>query len=120
MTLRYKALFILFLFSTSVAWSGVTIPKVSWKRGIGEQLAHPGTRKPELNGMIDDRYPKGALNYWKSSFLRQLTDDAIDTMIACFARCPTPMGQLLLEHVHGAVTRVAVQELRSDMPMWTT
>ena len=27
-------------------------------------------------------------------------------MIDCFARCPTPMGQLLLEHFHGAVTRV--------------
>ncbi len=64
----------------------------------------------ELNGMLDAGYPKGALNYWKSSFLKQLSDEAIDTMIACFARCPTPMGQLLLEHVHGAVTRVAVED----------
>ena len=64
----------------------------------------------ELNGMLDAGYPKGALNYWKSTFLRQVSDDAIDTMIACFARCPTPMGQLLLEHVHGAATRVGVEE----------
>jgi FAD/FMN-containing dehydrogenase len=62
----------------------------------------------QLNGMLDAAYPKGALNYWKSSFLAQLSDDALDTMIASFARCPTPMGQLLLEHVHGAATRVAV------------
>jgi FAD/FMN-containing dehydrogenase len=62
----------------------------------------------QLNGMLDAAYPKGALNYWKSSFLAQLSDDAIDAMIECFARCPTPMGQLLLEHVHGAVTRVGV------------
>jgi FAD/FMN-containing dehydrogenase len=60
-----------------------------------------------LNGMLDAAYPKGALNYWKSSFLAQLSDDAIDTMVACFEGCPTPMGQLLLEHFHGAVTRVA-------------
>jgi FAD/FMN-containing dehydrogenase len=60
----------------------------------------------DLNGMLDGGFPKWALNYWKSTFLRQLSDDAIDTMIACFARCPTPMGQLILEHVHGAVTRV--------------
>ena len=52
--------------------------------------------------------PRGALNYWKSSFLTELSDEAIDTMIACFARCPTPMGQLLLEHIHGAATRVGV------------
>jgi FAD/FMN-containing dehydrogenase len=62
----------------------------------------------QLNGMLDAAYPKGALNYWKSSFLAQMSDDAIDTMIECFSRCPTPMGQLLLEHFHGAATRVGV------------
>ena len=60
----------------------------------------------QLNSMLDGGYPKGALNYWKSSFLARLSDDAIDTMIEYFARCPTPMGQLLLEHFHGAATRV--------------
>jgi FAD/FMN-containing dehydrogenase len=55
----------------------------------------------QLNTMLDANYPKGALNYWKSNFLTELSDAAIDTMISCFARCPTPMGQLLLEHIHG-------------------
>jgi FAD/FMN-containing dehydrogenase len=64
----------------------------------------------QLNGMLDAAYPKGALNYWKSSFLKQLSDEAIDTMIACFARCPTPMGQLLMEHFHGAATRVRTSD----------
>ncbi len=59
-----------------------------------------------LNAMLDAAYPKGALNYWKSSFLTQLSDEAIDGMIACFAECPTPMGQVLIEHFHGAATRV--------------
>jgi FAD/FMN-containing dehydrogenase len=62
----------------------------------------------QLNGMLDAGYPKGALNYWKSSFLTQLSDGAIDTMIESFARCPTAMGQLLIEHFHGAATRVGV------------
>jgi len=64
----------------------------------------------QLNGMLDANFPKGALNYWKSHFLAELNDAAIDTMIDCFARCPTPMGQLLLEHFHGAVTRVDVND----------
>lgn len=64
----------------------------------------------QLNSMLDAAYPKGACNYWKSSFLARLSDDAIDMMIECFARCPTPMGQLLLEHFHGAATRVGVSE----------
>jgi FAD/FMN-containing dehydrogenase len=64
----------------------------------------------QLNSMLDAAYPKGALNYWKSSFLVDLSDDAIDTMIESFARCPTPMGQILLEHFHGAATRVGVSD----------
>ena len=64
----------------------------------------------QLNSMLDAAYPKGALNYWKSSFLAELSDDAIDTMIESFARGPTPMGQILLEHFHGAATRVAVSD----------
>jgi FAD/FMN-containing dehydrogenase len=71
-----------------------------------------------LNGMLDAAYPKGALNYWKSSFLAELSDDAIDTMIGAFVRCPTPMGQVLIEHIHGAATQVGVTDtafpLRSE------
>ena len=64
----------------------------------------------DLNGMLDGGYPKGAFNYWKSTFLKQLSDEAIGTMAECFARCPTPMGQLLLEHFHGTVARVDIRE----------
>ena len=60
----------------------------------------------EFNEMMDANYPKGALNYWKSSFLTELNLDAIDAMIESFARCPGPMGQFVIEHVHGAATRV--------------
>jgi FAD/FMN-containing dehydrogenase len=63
-----------------------------------------------MNSMLDDGYPRGALNYWKSCFLAGLSDDALRVMIDCFAQCPTPMGQLLLEHFHGAVTRVGVTD----------
>src|SRR5262249_44175027 len=64
----------------------------------------------QLNSMLDGAYPKGALNYWKSSFLAALSDDAIDAMIKSFTGCPTPMGQILLEHFHGAATRVGVSD----------
>ncbi len=64
----------------------------------------------QVNVMLDAAYPRGALNYWKSNFLSSLSDEAIRTLIDCFAKCPTPMGQLLLEHFHGAVTRVGVTD----------
>jgi Berberine and berberine like len=59
-----------------------------------------------LNTLFDAGFPRGALNYWKSSFLATLADGAIDTMIERFAAAPSPMSGLLLEHFHGAVTRV--------------
>jgi FAD/FMN-containing dehydrogenase len=62
----------------------------------------------QQNAMLDAAYPRGALNYWKANFLSSLSDDAIDTIVECFATCPTPMGQILIEHFHGAVCRVPV------------
>ena len=64
----------------------------------------------QLNSMLDGAYPKGALNYWKSSFLKELSDDAIDAVTECFGACPTPMGQMFLEHVHGAAARIGVSD----------
>jgi FAD/FMN-containing dehydrogenase len=63
-----------------------------------------------LNQMIDAGYPKGALNYWKSSFMTSLSDEAIDTLVDCFARVPSPMAGIVIEHVHGAATRVGVTD----------
>src|SRR5579884_3710240 len=51
-----------FAASTPFVFAGDTIPKVAWKRGIGEPLENPGGRKPALaqSGMIDDGYWQGA------------------------------------------------------------
>lgn len=38
--------------------------------------------------------------------LASLSDEAIDTMVDCYTRCPSPMTQLIIEHVHGAATRL--------------
>jgi FAD/FMN-containing dehydrogenase len=62
---------------------------------------------PVMNTLLDDGYPRGSLNYWKSTFTRGLEDGLIDEMAGRFESCPSPMGAILLEHYHGAVTRVA-------------
>ncbi len=64
----------------------------------------------DANRMFDASYPKGALNYWKSSFLEGLSDDAIRTIDAAYAACPTPMSGIFVERMHGAITRVPVGE----------
>jgi FAD/FMN-containing dehydrogenase len=65
---------------------------------------------PVMNTILDGGYPAGALNYWLSSFTRGLTDGLIDTMVEQFAMVPSPMTVILLEHFHGAVTRVGVTD----------
>jgi hypothetical protein len=59
-----------------------------------------------MNTLIDPGAPKGALNYRKSSFLRELSDAAIETLAAQFALCPPSYTAAALEHFRGAVTRV--------------
>lgn len=62
---------------------------------------------PAMNALLDASFPKGALNYWKSRFLDVLEDDAVDTLVERFAACPSPMSAVVLDHWHGAATRVA-------------
>lgn len=62
---------------------------------------------PQMNTLLDAGYPTGALNYWLSSFTRGLPDALIDTACERFASVPSTMTAILLEHFHGAVTRVA-------------
>jgi FAD/FMN-containing dehydrogenase len=63
-----------------------------------------------MNMLVDAGFPKGALNYWKSNFLTGLDDKVIGTMIERFAAAPSTMSSLLLEHFHGAATRVKPTE----------
>jgi FAD/FMN-containing dehydrogenase len=65
---------------------------------------------PVMNTILDAGYPAGSLNYWLSSFTRGLPDGLIDTMVERFASVPSPMTVILLEHFHGAVTRVGVAD----------
>jgi FAD/FMN-containing dehydrogenase len=61
---------------------------------------------PAINRMLDAGFPKGARSYWKSSFLRTLSDDAIDAIADGFAAAPSSMSGIVIEHLHGAPTRV--------------
>ena len=59
-----------------------------------------------MNALLDASFPKGALNYWKSRFVDALSDEAIDVLVEAFSRCPSPMTGIVLDHWHGAATRV--------------
>jgi FAD binding domain/Berberine and berberine like len=60
----------------------------------------------DLQAMGGDLYPPGRMNYWKSSFVRELSDAAIETMIAHFAQVPSPFSLVAVEQLGGAIKRV--------------
>ena len=61
---------------------------------------------PVINTLSDGGYPKGAFNYWKSAFLADLSDAALEIMTDAIERCPSPMSGLGIVPYLGAVTRV--------------
>jgi FAD/FMN-containing dehydrogenase len=67
------------------------------------------------NGLLDGAFPRGALNYWKAQFIKDLSDDAIATLVAQFEQAPSPLCQIVVEHFHGAASRVPVADTACAM-----
>ncbi len=65
-------------------------------------------------------WPPGYRNYWKSSYLRDLSDGAIDTIVEHFARVPSRQTVIVLDHNSGgAITRVDPGETAYGHRGWT-
>src|SRR5713226_7291620 len=60
--------------------------------------------------LLDDFYPFGLQSYWKSSFLKEVSKDVIDIMVAHCAQRPSPMCHGLIEHQLGGMVRRADRE----------
>ena len=83
----------------------------------------------DIQTMLDFTAPAGQHYYFKCPFLRQLTDEAIRAIIDYSESLPTEQTQVVIEHMHGAASRVPVAEtafgLRrvhysiNIMPAWT-
>ncbi len=69
--------------------------------GIGEK------EYLELQGMKDAGFPHGNQHYWKSGFLYEISDEAIEVLIDSARSRPSTLTGIGLQHVHGAATRVA-------------
>jgi UDP-N-acetylenolpyruvoylglucosamine reductase len=65
---------------------------------------------PALNTLFDDLLPKGLRHYWKSSFARELSDDAIRVHAEFGARVPSIQTAVHLYPINGAVQRVGADD----------
>ena len=78
-------------------------------RGFGQHLLDTSGPLPytDLQALFAPSYPPGLHNYWKGNFLAELTDAAIDVLVEQFAKAPSPQTAMGIEHLGGAVSRIA-------------
>jgi hypothetical protein len=60
-----------------------------------------------LQGSRDEGFPSGRLHFWKSGWLRHLTDGAIETMMQFIPHMPSSASGVGLQQMHGVASRVA-------------
>ena len=65
---------------------------------------------PQMQTFLDAGFPHGNHNYWKSTFLRELSDDAIGVLVEHANRATSPLSGVVVEYYGGAASRVGVSE----------
>jgi FAD/FMN-containing dehydrogenase len=72
-------------------------------REFGNPIADTMAEIPrtDMQTMFDAGFPYGNRNYWKSSFMDELTDDAIDLVIDHANRMTSPLSAVMIEYYHG-------------------
>jgi len=64
----------------------------------------------EIQSMLDVSAPAGVHYYFKCPFLREISDEVIQTILEFAERMPTEQTQVIFEHMHGAASRVPVSQ----------
>jgi FAD binding domain/Berberine and berberine like len=60
-----------------------------------------------LQSARDEGFPFGRHHYWKSGWLREVTDGAIETLLRFLPQMPSSASSVGLQQLHGAASRVA-------------
>jgi FAD/FMN-containing dehydrogenase len=63
-----------------------------------------------MQQMLDPLWQAGAHNYFTSAMIDNLSDNAIDELIARWSAKPTPQSEIHIHHAGGAVERVSAAE----------
>ena len=82
-------------------------------RSLGTPVLDDVAPKPytAVQQSLDDGFPRGMRNYWKSGFVAEVGDALFDVLIDHARRAPSPVCVVGLEHMGGgAVGRVGADE----------
>ena len=64
----------------------------------------------QVQRVMDDDFPAGRQNYWKSNFLKGLDPEAIQVIVDHVAKAPSPYSKVAIEQFSGAVNRVGMDD----------
>lgn len=64
----------------------------------------------EMQSITDEGWPPGRLYYWKSSLIRTLNEEVIETLVEYARRKPTPLSLIYLQQLHGSASRVGAAD----------
>jgi FAD/FMN-containing dehydrogenases len=68
---------------------------------------------PQMQTLLDGAFPDGIQNYWKSTFLRELSDDAIGVLVEHANRATSPLAGVLSSTMGELQVRLASPKLLS-------
>ena len=80
--------------------------------GLGTVLMDAGgiADYATMQGELDAAFPAGGRYLFKSHFMTEITDAAVDAMVACDAGRPNPQSLMVIRSLGGAVARVGQDE----------
>ena len=67
-----------------------------------------------LQSIVENFNPPGLRNYWKSNYLQELSDGAIEVLVDHYHTVPALHTHVVIEHLGGAVSRVGADETAVD------
>jgi FAD/FMN-containing dehydrogenase len=77
-------------------------------RGFGSPVVDAIQRMPfpAMQSLLAPSFPDGNHNYWKSSVLQELPDEAVSVVIEYANRMASPLSMIVLEYYGGAAGRI--------------
>jgi FAD/FMN-containing dehydrogenase len=60
----------------------------------------------EMQKLLDGAFPDGTRNYWKSTFIKELSDEVIDLLVEHANRMNSPLSSMVIEFYGGVSGRV--------------
>ena len=81
-------------------------------RGFGSPLADMVGPMPytQVQAMLDEGFPAGLQNYWKSNFLSGLDEAAMELLVDHVRNAPSPNTAIAIEHFGGEVNRIGIND----------